>query len=91
MSVDISSFAGASIGGVSLGLIFSIAYCVYKSVNHTQIRSSCCGRVATVSLDVSSTPMATEEAAAVAIAVAQARRGSVKEKEKEKEHVEVEI
>jgi hypothetical protein len=89
MSVDISSFAGASIGGVSLALICSIGYCVYKSVNHTQIRSSCCGRVATVSLDVSATPMATEEAAAVANAVAQARRGSVKEKEKE--HVEVEI
>ena len=72
--MDPSSLGAATLSGVSLASIVGIALLVYKCVNHKEIRSKCCGREATISLDISDTPRAPtlDNAAVVAIPVANA-------------------
>jgi len=44
-------------GGIGAGIVFSlgIAYRIYLALNHHRIRSSCCGREVSASLDVEET------------------------------------
>ena len=57
--MDVSSyFVSGSIGGVSILTILAIAYGIFKAVNHQECRSTCCGRAATIALDVGQSPYA---------------------------------
>jgi hypothetical protein len=69
--MDLSSLGTATLSGVSLASILALAALVYKCVNHKEIRSKCCGREATISLDIGDTPRAPtlDNAAVVAIPV----------------------
>ena len=49
------SLASGSIGGVSVLAILSVAYAIYKGINHHRIRSNCCGAKLEASLDVEET------------------------------------
>ena len=51
-----SSTLSGVLGGITIGTILSVAFAVYRIVNHTACRSTCCGRVATASLDVGASP-----------------------------------
>ena len=44
-------------GGIGAAVVFSlgIAYRIYLALNHHRIRSSCCGREVSASLDVEET------------------------------------
>lgn len=50
--------AAGAVGGGTFATILVIAAAIYKCINHKECRSACCGRVATASLDINSTPLA---------------------------------
>ena len=55
-----SDWTGAAVsgvfGGVTIGGVISVVLGIYRLVNHTACRSTCCGRVATASLDIGASP-----------------------------------
>lgn len=48
------NYTSGGIGAVIV-IILGVAYRIYSAVNHHRIRSICCGRVLTASIDVEST------------------------------------
>jgi hypothetical protein len=53
--METSLFMSGSIGGVSVALMFGIAYAIYKAINHHRCRSVCCKKVMEASLDIETT------------------------------------
>lgn len=41
-------------GGI-ISVLIHLAHAVYTAVNHTRVRSNCCGKVSEISLDVDKT------------------------------------
>jgi hypothetical protein len=48
------NYTSGGIGAVIV-IVLGVAYRIYSAVNHHRIRSVCCGRVLTASIDVEST------------------------------------
>jgi hypothetical protein len=64
------SLLQGTIGGVSIAAVVAAAFGLYKLLNHTRFRSTCCKHEFEVSLDIERTPKPSERVSTAEAAAA---------------------
>ena len=53
--MDAQSIQSFGMYGGIISMLLHVAYGIYTALNHTRVRSKCCGQVSEISLDVDKT------------------------------------